>query len=111
MERLAEGEVRLEVQRVGQADWAIRVSDTGMGIPSHAQEVIFEKFRQIDGSTQRKHGGSGLGLAIVRELALMMGGGVRVQSKPGEGSTFTVLLPLTAAEKTSAQPEVIKVVA
>ena len=72
----------------------IRVSDTGIGIPSHAQEVIFDRFRQVDGSARRKHGGTGLGLAIVRDLTLMMGGNVRVKSELDKGSTFTVLLPL-----------------
>lgn len=90
----AKGGVRLELQRQGKDRWAIRISDTGIGIPPHAQEVIFDRFRQIDGSTQRKYGGSGLGLAIVRDLTLMMGGNVRVKSALGEGSTFTVLLPL-----------------
>lgn len=97
-----EGSVRLTVRRQGKARWEISVSDTGVGIPSHAQEYIFDEFRQIDGSSQRKHGGTGLGLAIVRNLCLLMGGNVRIKSEVGQGSTFTVLLPLDAvAEKVS----------
>lgn len=88
------GEVRITVKRDGEDQWLISVSDTGIGIPPHAQEYIFDKFRQIDGQSTRKHGGSGLGLAIVRNLAMVMGGGVRVSSVVGKGSTFSVMLPL-----------------
>ena len=88
------GSVRIELQRRGADQWSISVIDTGIGIPSHAQEYIFEEFRQVDGTWQRKHGGTGLGLSIVRNLALMRGGQVRVKSQVGEGSTFSVLLPL-----------------
>ena len=91
------GEVRIMVKRDGEDRWLISVSDTGIGIPPHAQEYIFDKFRQIDGQSTRKHGGSGLGLAIVRNLAMVMGGGVRVNSVVGKGSTFSVLLPLQVA--------------
>jgi signal transduction histidine kinase len=61
-------------------------------------ETIFEEFRQLDSSYRRKQGGTGLGLAIVRKLCLMMGGSVRVRSKVGKGSTFTVILPLRESE-------------
>jgi len=96
------GEVTISIQREGDERWMLNVSDTGIGIPSHALEYIFEKFRQVDGQATRKHGGSGLGLAIVRNLALMMGGNVRVNSEVGKGTTFTVLLPLTISE--TAEP-------
>ncbi len=95
------GYVRLEVRRQSEHTWALAVSDTGAGIPAHAQEYIFDEFRQVDGTTQRQHGGTGLGLAIVRNLTLMMAGNVRVQSELGKGSTFTVLLPLVT-ENTAA---------
>jgi PAS domain S-box-containing protein len=88
------GAVTVELRRDGTDTWMLAVSDTGIGIPSHAQEFIFEEFRQVDGSSQRHHGGSGLGLAIVRNLVLLMKGTVRVKSKVGEGSVFTVSLPL-----------------
>ncbi|MBC8097964.1 MAG: HAMP domain-containing protein [Armatimonadetes bacterium] len=72
----------------------LRVRDTGIGIPAHAQDYIFEEFRQVDGSSKRSHEGTGLGLAIVRKLAQAMGGGVSVQSTLGSGSIFTLSLPL-----------------
>lgn len=93
-----QGYVRLQIQRHGQDAWKLIVSDTGMGIPSHLQETIFEEFRQVDSSSSRRQGGTGLGLSIVRKLALMMGGNVRVTSKLGEGSTFTVILPLVSED-------------
>jgi len=73
---------------------AIAVADTGLGIPDTWQHLIFDEFRQVDGSSRRKYGGAGLGLSIVRKLCLLMGGTVTVSSKLGEGSTFTILLPL-----------------
>ncbi len=72
----------------------IAVRDTGIGIPTHMHNAIFERFRQVDGSSNRTHGGSGLGLAIVQKLAMALNGTINVQSAVGEGSTFTVMLPL-----------------
>jgi CheY-like chemotaxis protein len=66
-----------------------RVSDSGVGIEETQQKLIFEAFRQADGSTTRKHGGTGLGLAICSRLVNMMGGELSVVSRPGEGSSFT----------------------
>jgi signal transduction histidine kinase len=98
------GHVRLEVRRQSEHTWAVLVSDTGAGIPAHAQEYIFDEFRQVDGTTQRQHGGTGLGLAIVRNLTMMMAGNVRVHSELGQGSTFTVLLPLIVDNTSSPEP-------
>jgi PAS domain S-box-containing protein len=75
--------------------WAIIIKDTGIGIPDIWQHLIFEEFRQVDSSSRRKYGGAGLGLSIVQKLCILMGGDVTVASKPGEGSTFTVTLPIT----------------
>ncbi len=90
-----QGHIRIALQHRGDEHWAIQVSDTGQGIPPEAQEYIFEAFRQVDGSPSRKeHTGSGLGLSIVKHLAELMQGEVQLHSKVGEGTTFTVILPL-----------------
>jgi signal transduction histidine kinase len=93
------GEVELSVKAMPDTQqWIISVRDTGIGIPPHAQEYIFEEFRQVDGSSRRMYGGSGLGLAICRNLCRLMDGDIRVQSTLGEGSMFTVTLPLKLSQ-------------
>ncbi len=93
------GEVTVSADRVTRQDNSLgvrlAVSDTGPGISADMQEVIFEKFRQIDASHTREHPGTGLGLAICRELAEMLGATVSFVSKPNEGATFYVDLPQT----------------
>jgi signal transduction histidine kinase/ActR/RegA family two-component response regulator len=76
----------------------IVVGDTGVGIAPEKLPSLFEKFTQADNSATRRFGGTGLGLAICRELTQMMGGSIHVESREGEGSTFTVELPLTRGE-------------
>jgi signal transduction histidine kinase/ActR/RegA family two-component response regulator len=91
------GEVGLSVRPA--ADGVIfEVVDTGIGITPEQAARLFEPFEQADNSTTRRFGGSGLGLVISRELARLMGGDLTLASRPGEGSTFTLRLPLAAAE-------------
>ncbi len=86
------GEVVCSLEAEGNA-LVIKVEDTGAGIPSEQLPFIFDKFRQVDGSSRRRVGGTGLGLAIVREVVNLLGGTVNVTSTLGRGSTFTVRLP------------------
>ncbi len=87
------GEVRATVQVLNELA-RFTVSDTGIGIPSAAQKLVFDEFRQVDGSTTRQYGGSGLGLALSRHLARLLGGDIQLESEPHEGSSFVVEIPL-----------------
>ena len=78
---------------------AIRVVDTGVGIPPEAQSKVFEDFRQLDSSPARGYGGTGLGLSICRRLAQMLGGVIELQSMVAKGSTFTLKLPARARRR------------
>ena len=88
-----EGEVRVTARAEPGFGCTIEVRDTGIGIRSEDMKIIFEEFRQVDGSSTREFGGSGLGLAIAKRFAELLGGFIAVESAPGVGSTFTLHLP------------------
>jgi CheY-like chemotaxis protein len=98
------GEVGLRVFAADSDSVSFAVRDTGVGIAPHQQEVIFEAFRQADGSIHRKFGGTGLGLSISRDLARLLGGGIVVDSSSGAGSTFTLTVPLKYSFAAVRQP-------
>jgi signal transduction histidine kinase len=95
------GSICVALLRPDEGHWAMRVSDTGIGIPKEQRESIFEPFRQVDETIAREYGGMGLGLSIVKRLASSLKGKIRVESEPGVGSTFTVILPLVEFDEES----------
>jgi signal transduction histidine kinase/ligand-binding sensor domain-containing protein/CheY-like chemotaxis protein len=102
----AQGTVKVRLSVQGSL-LRFEVKDTGMGVPVEKQKLIFEAFRQVDGSTSRSFGGTGLGLTICSRLAEMMGGTIGVESQPGQGSTFWFTVrwdPSTSEEAKPARP-------
>jgi PAS domain S-box-containing protein len=98
-----EGGVEITISNQGDGHYALKVTDTGPGIPEAARQQIFDAFYQVNGSVTRKHGGVGLGLSIVQQLTSLMGGQVTLDSEVGQGSTFTVVLPLKAELKSGKE--------
>jgi signal transduction histidine kinase/CheY-like chemotaxis protein/streptogramin lyase len=90
--------------RDGMCRVHFQIRDTGIGIPVEKQALIFEPFRQADGSTSRRYGGTGLGLSISRRLVSMMGGRIWVESQPGAGSTFHFTITAASAAPPARQP-------
>lgn len=86
------GKVQVAVEAVDEGNWAISVADRGPGIPLEAQPHLFERFYRVDHGRSRDLGGTGLGLAIVQETARSHGGHAEVQSAPGQGSRFRIVL-------------------
>ncbi len=93
------GSVSLRATLTGGSNIRFEVMDTGIGIPLDQQERLFERFVQVDSSATRKFGGTGLGTSIARDLTELMGGKIGVVSAPGNGSTFSVELPLARADQ------------
>ncbi|HEX4263544.1 MAG TPA: response regulator [Verrucomicrobiae bacterium] len=103
------GEVTLEVNKATDGYIPFVVRDTGIGIAENQQSIIFEPFRQADGTADRKYGGTGLGLSISRELVRLMGGNIQVSSQVGRGSVFIVNIPKQAiSEKRYASRRVLE---
>jgi PAS domain S-box-containing protein len=96
------GSVTLRIALDAPGWIAFSVTDSGIGIAEDKQQMIFEAFQQADGTTSRQYGGTGLGLSISRELARLLGGEIRLVSRPGAGSTFTLRLPLAPEVRTTA---------
>ncbi len=101
------GHVRLGLEVTVENELRISVEDTGIGIPEGKQQVIFEAFTQADGSTTRNYGGTGLGLTISNKLAKLLGGRLEVESQPGRGSCFSLILPIKTGQPVAgiAEPE------
>ena len=107
------GQVTLRVRPDGSGHIALSVTDTGIGISEEQQRSVFEAFHQADATISRRFGGTGLGLSISRELVRLLGGTIQLTSRPGHGSTFTVLIPDTynPAKELPREPTIAAAVA
>jgi len=97
------GSIKVTASRQGH-ELVIVVADTGIGIPEHTLQQVFDEFRQVDDSRTRQHSGTGLGLSISRHLARLMGGDITIESTIGVGSTFSVSIPLRLPEQNTGRP-------
>jgi len=100
-----QGEIRICAMPLSDRGVEIVVQDTGIGIPSEAMAMLFDKFHQGDASTTRRFGGTGLGLAVCHEIITLMGGKIRVESEVGIGTRVTVTLPLAQLRATAIQTQ------
>lgn len=89
-----EGYVRVAVRKHGADRWELEVTDSGPGISREARSRLFKPFELAEDPVTREHAGAGLGLSITKQLVEVLGGEIVLQSQPGQGSTFTVLLPV-----------------
>jgi signal transduction histidine kinase/CheY-like chemotaxis protein/CHASE3 domain sensor protein len=107
------GRVSFSIHPTGDAQLALSVSDTGIGITQEQQKNVFEAFHQADSTISRKYGGTGLGLSISRQLVRLLGGSIHLESRQGQGSTFTITVPTSydPAKVAPREPARIPVVA
>jgi len=99
------GEIVITAEHDGAAAVTVSVSDTGRGIPEEWHQRIFEPFAQTETGDQRSHGGVGLGLSLTRRLVALLGGEIRLHSRPGEGAVFSFALPISDAAPVAEAPE------
>ncbi len=100
------GNVGLTIRNHSENEFAIEISDTGIGIPEQEQQAIFEAFRQVDSAANRRYSGTGLGLSITKELVRILGGQIQLASRVGEGSRFTIVLPRAFKAASTTSPKV-----
>jgi signal transduction histidine kinase len=99
------GRIAVSARRGGAGFVDVEVSDTGIGIPADEQEKVFERFYQVESGPRRRYEGTGIGLSIARDILRLHGCSIRVQSTPGEGTTFQFTLPMARrTEPSEARP-------